>query len=298
MNDSRKKEKGKEKILVSFSAGETSAYMAWYLKYNFAHKYELLFVFANTGEENEKTLIFADKCDKHFGLNLVWVEPKISMTGATKHTIVNFKSAERSGIGGNFEECIKRFAIPNKQNMTCTRELKERPITSYARSIGWEKRDFKTAIGIRVDEIDRISANKELNRLFYPLIAAQVNKQMVNRFWNEQPFRLELKGYEGNCKWCWKKSLRKLATIHKHTPERFEFPSLMEMKYANHTANLNAERMDLPMRFFRENKTVAEIGEIAEQEYFREAKDDTMDFDYQAMLDFENECIGSCEPFA
>lgn len=155
-----KKEKiGREKILVSFSAGETSAYMCHLLKENYSDKYEFVFVFANVGEEHEETLIFADKCDKYFGLNLVWVEPKIihEVGKGTKHTIVNFETAERSGIGGNFEEYIKKFGIPNYQNMTCTRELKERPITSYARSIGWKNNDYKTAIGIRADEIDRIS---------------------------------------------------------------------------------------------------------------------------------------------
>ena len=110
--------------------------MCHILKENYSDKYEFVFVFANVGgEEHEETLIFADKCDRHFGLNLVWVEPKIihEVGKGTKHTIVDFKSAERSGIGGNFEDYIKKFGIPNYQNMTCTRELKERPITSYAK---------------------------------------------------------------------------------------------------------------------------------------------------------------------
>ena len=49
--------KPKNKILVSFSGGETSAYMIYYLLKKYPkHKYK--FVFMNTGEENEETLIF------------------------------------------------------------------------------------------------------------------------------------------------------------------------------------------------------------------------------------------------
>lgn len=296
MNE-RKKIKNREgKLLVSFSAGETSGYMAYLLKQEY--KDEIVFVFSNVGEENEETLIFADKCDKHFGLDLVWVEPKISMTGATKHTIVDFETAQRSGIGGNFEKMIQRFGIPNAQNMICTRELKERPITSFARSIGWQHKDYKTAIGIRADEIDRISKNYIKNRLWYPMLEAGINKQMVNRFWDKQPFRLQIKGYEGNCKWCWKKSDRKLATIYKNNPERFQFPAIMEKKYAEHTANLNPDRLDLPMRFFRDSKQVSDFKAIYEQPNFKEAKDDRFNFNYQTTLDFEYGCIGSCEPFS
>lgn len=47
----------KQKILVSFSGGETSAFMINWLLKNMP-EYEYKFVFANTGEENEETLVF------------------------------------------------------------------------------------------------------------------------------------------------------------------------------------------------------------------------------------------------
>lgn len=298
-----KKEKiGREKILVSFSAGETSAYMCHLLKENYSDKYEFVFVFANVGEEHEETLIFADKCDKYFGLNLVWVEPKIihEVGKGTKHTIVNFETAERSGIGGNFEEYIKKFGIPNYQNRTCTRELKERPITSYARSIGWKNNDYKTAIGIRADEIDRISKNREKLNLFYPLIELKrTTKKDVNAFWDAMPFRLEIAGWEGNCKTCWKKSFRKLATCSVHHPEWFDFNNTMVEKYQNHVPTRDRNKLILPIRFFRGNKTVEEIFEIAKQPNFKEADDENRQYDYhtQTQLDLEYDCGISCEPF-
>ena len=38
-------------------------------------------------------------------------------------------------------------------------KLKLNPIKSYIKSIGWE--DYDTAIGIRIDEIDRININRK-----------------------------------------------------------------------------------------------------------------------------------------
>lgn len=63
----------KQKILVSFSGGETSAYMINWLLLN-KPKHEYKFVFANTGEENEETLVFVKKCQDYFGIDITWVE--------------------------------------------------------------------------------------------------------------------------------------------------------------------------------------------------------------------------------
>lgn len=290
----------KQKILVSFSAGETSGYMAKMLKDKYSDKYDLIFVFANTSDEAEETLIFAKKCDEYFGLNLIWVEAKVNKIKGkgTKHSITNFENAKRKGEV--FEDYIKKFAIPNMQNMTCTRELKERPITSYARSIGWKNKDYKTAIGIRVDEVDRISVNRKKNNLIYPLIELEeITKQHVNHFWDNQPFRLKLKGYEGNCKTCWKKSERKLATLSLENPQWFDFYKKMELKYENHLPNEKmAKRLKAPLRFFRGNKKCSDIFEVGTEKDFKKAKDDKFNFNIQSRLDFEVGCIGSCEPFA
>ena len=261
----------------------------------------MIFVFANTGQENEETLKFVEKCDKAFNLGIVWVEAVVHHVKrkGTTHKIVNFETADREGKV--FEEVIKKYMIPNKQNMICTRELKERPITSYARSIGWRRSDYQTAIGIRSDEIDRISANKEKNRLIYPLISMQpMTKPMVNFFWKNQEFRLNLKGYEGNCKTCWKKSFRKLGTIAQDTPEKFDFFRRMEEKYGHFVSEgrKHSKTLLIPLRFFRNNNGVDYIFDtVIKDVKFKRADDDSIAYtEYD--LETSNGCSESCEVFS
>ena len=59
-----------------------------------------------------------------------------------------------------------------------------------------------------------------------------MTKQKINYWWNNQPFRLKLKSYQGNCKWCWKKSFLKLHKIASENPDAFDFPIRMENKYS------------------------------------------------------------------
>lgn len=303
-----------KKIHISFSSGETSAWMTYYLlrvyykcyycEEDFVHKgvdpvtkqeVNIIVTFANTGQENEESLIFADKCDKHFGFRTVWLEaiPRFKINGkvlrvidhldeavlggwfgsrlGTKHRVTNFEDADREGKV--FESFIARYGIPNTANMSCTRELKLRPMTSYLRGRGWKKGDYYSAIGIRVDEVDRVNKDRKKLKLMYPAISIKpMTKPKINGFWLLQPFRLNLKGYQGNCKWCYKKASPKLWQIARETPDAFDFPRRMEDKYGEYITpdrlrHLEKEGKEIPkegdrkIRFFRKNKSVRDIFE-------------------------------------
>ena len=105
--------------------------------------------------------------------------------------------------------------------------MKLSPIHSYIKNeLKWK--DYYTAIGIRYDEIDRIVADRTKYNIIYPLIEdVRMTKQKINFWWSQQEFRLNLKGYQGNCKWCFKKSDNKLYQLAQETPEIFEFPDRM-----------------------------------------------------------------------
>lgn len=291
------------KLLISFSGGETSAYMTQELFKQFIGWKDMIVVFANTGEENEQTLDFVDKCDKHFGWNVVWVEAVVNpqtRKGITSK-VVTFETASRNGEP--FKEVIKKYGIPNMMNPNCSRDLKKNAIRHYAKSIGWK--DYQTAIGIRADEIDRISKAKDKEKLYYPLISFGVTKPHVNRFWRDMPFRLELKGYEGNCKVCWKKSLRKLLQIAKENPSSYDNFKKWENEFENFIPETRQHNPDIvpPMRFFRNNLAVSDIIKLSEQP-FEAPKDDAVNYREQIQfglfdlpLDVSNGCIESCEVF-
>jgi len=222
----------KKNLLVSFSGGETSAYLAKWVIDNKSKEYNMIFVFANTGDEEEETLKFIDLCAKKWNINIVWVEAKVyhNERKGTSHKIVNYETASRNRQP--FIEVIKKYGIPNQNFLHCNREMKLQPIKSYVKSIGWK--NYETAIGIRNDEVDRINKNRKKLKLIYPLITDKpTTKQEISYWWSKQDFRLKLKSYNTNCRTCWKKSDKVLAQIYKDNPNYFDFNKEMERKYGN-----------------------------------------------------------------
>ena len=253
---------------------------------------EIVFVFANTGLENEQTLEFVERCDKHFKLGVQWVEADVQQgyRKGTRYYSTDFDHASRNGEP--FEAMIKKYGIPNQANPQCTRELKGAPIASFGKNwFNGEK--YHTAIGIRIDEIDRINAKEKEKGFIYPLISSKMipsTKPMINFFWSSMPFRLELKGYQGNCATCWKKSDKKLYQIAKENPKSFEFMDKMERKYGNffppqRIEKWTAEGKEVPkdITFFRNNRSAKDI--LHESKNFNGiVPDDSLNTNYQLDL--------------
>lgn len=284
----------KKKLLISFSGGETSAYMLWWLINHKSDEFEFVVVFANTGRENEETLIFVDRVSKLFGVVVHWVEAVVDKRKGkgTRHKAVNFETASRNGEP--FKEVISKYGIPNQSFPHCTRETKLSPITSFTRQ-HFKTKKYYTAVGIRADEADRINKNAKELRLIYPLISEQpMTKPKINFWWSLQPFRLELKGYQGNCKTCWKKADSKLYQIATEHREYFDFELEMESIYPRTGAEFSKDPTAKDRTFFRKNRSAKQM--LAESESFNGVIiDDSMTIDND-----ELDLIGgeSCEIFA
>tara|TARA_R110000851_G_C13003390_1_gene558541 strand:+ start:252 stop:1184 length:933 start_codon:yes stop_codon:yes gene_type:complete len=261
-SDSKYKNKGgeKETIVVSFSGGKTSAYMSQWLIKDYGHLYYFVFIFANTGQECEETLIFVDKCDKEFNLNVVWVEAVVNPIhgkGIT-HKVVDFKSAARNGEP--FESFIAKSGIPNANKPQCSDRLKALPIEHYKKVNGLK--GARHCIGIRKDEERRKAKSASKFNLIYPLCDwVKADKQDVNTFWEDQSFTLEIEEHQGNCKTCWKKSDKKLWLIALEEPEKFTFMLTMEDKYKHVKPNDNGQQR----LFFRKNRSVNDLMAEAEK---------------------------------
>lgn len=233
---------GKKKLLVTFSGGETSAFMGQWLNKKMQDEYDMLFVFANTGMESDETLNFVNRCETFFNIKINWIEAKVyhNERKACGFNSVNFETATRNTDWKKrdntpFEEVVKKYGIPNHSRLHCTRELKMNPIKAFAKSVFGDEK-YYLALGIRIDEIDRMNAKKEELKLVYPLIQKDMQpmtKKHINFFWMQQPFRLNLKGYQGNCGACYKKSDNKLMQMVLDDINYFEFLVYLEDKYGN-----------------------------------------------------------------
>lgn len=278
----------KEILLNSFSGGKTSAFMSWWLKNEWHGRfdYEIITVFANTGKEKEKSLIFINECDKEFSLNVVWLESKVwqGERKGTSYSRVSFDDASRKGEP--FEEVIKKYGIPNQSYPHCTRELKIAPIHSY---MSQRYSNYKTAIGIRADEIDRVNPKyKELN-YWYPLIDLGVTKKEINNWWDKMPFTLEIEDYEGNCDFCWKKNLPKLIKIANKDRKTTEWWSEMELKYGYHGPR-DRSLTKAPFVFGRGSKSTSDIIKLAEHDLKKPLQFNLFDL-------LETSCSETCHPF-
>lgn len=277
-------------IVVSFSGGRTSAFMSHWMLENLSNKYELHFVFANTGLEHEKTLEFVDRCDREWGLNLTWIE---SITHSEKgkgqtYKKVSFETSARNGEP--FESLIKVEGLSGPGTPICTTRLKTRPMKKFKNSID---RSALMAIGIRVDEIDRMSVNAKKEMLIYPLISMRpTTKGEILHWFKNQSFDLNLPEHLGNCVTCWKKTDRKLFTIARDEPEAFDFFKRMESLYSLVNAKDGEHRY-----WFRKHRTVKNIIESSEQP-FKEFVESNQGYQLDLLgLDSYHGCSESCEAF-
>jgi len=208
---------------VSFSGGRTSAYMARQVQLANPGK-PVTYLFANTGKEREETLRFVERCDKEWGLGLVWLEFRPDAPG---FAVVDFASASRQGEP--FEAAIRlRQYLPNPVTRYCTVELKIRAMHRYLKSRGWAdgNGEWDQMVGIRADEHRRVakirrrgtSSETPREHMRLPLADAGVTLADIDRFWREQAFALELPTVNGrtllgNCDLCFLKGRQQTYSI-------------------------------------------------------------------------------------
>lgn len=236
---------------ISFSGGRTSAYMLWrVLQDNGGIPEETKVCFANTGKEDDATLEFVRDCEKNWNVPITWLE---FVPDDPKFKQVSFETASRNGEP--FAALIKkRNYLPNPVSRFCTVELKVRTIHRYLKSIGWIEWD--SMLGIRADEQRRLAkiGNQDYGKheeKIAPLGRAGITKEIVGKFWKEQPFDLKLPNINGvtmhgNCDLCYLKGAHQIMSLIQEKPERAVWWAKMESTALSSTPNGARFRKDRP----------------------------------------------------
>jgi len=288
--------KKNDNIICAVSAGYTSVMMAikmkeWYPNCNIVN------VFVNPSKEDVRSINFIEQCDHYYKLNMVYLEAVINHDKGigTGYSVRDINNPDGLHINGEiFEQGIRKYGIPSRVNKWCTRELKLIPLEKYGNYL-FGINNWSLALGIRTDEIDRVSENYKTNNIFYPPFENGVDSRLRNKFWSEQPIQLKLKAYEGNCDLCFEKSKRKRMTIAVEKPNKLIWWDKMEKKYSlvpiEGKEQYNKMVLNGGAFFGRLNESIQDLIEDAKKPFSKATDEYIYEND---LFDYEDECGKSC----
>ena len=244
-------------------------------------------VFANTGKEHEKTLLFVREMERRWQVPIAWVEyvyRKEARGGMSdpKSTfrVVGYETASRRGEP--FEMLIRAHQmLPNAHKRMCTADLKVETAARFARvKLGWWRPRPHSILGIRYDEPKRwAKAIWEQCRTVYPLVLDHVTEDDVKRFWAGQPFDLGINRDLGNCDLCFMKGRWKLMRLITQYPERAEW-WIEQERYRRSVARVvrKPELTRFLMRYTYEDLRAMRMMPFEELERERDANEDVSCF--------------------
>jgi 3'-phosphoadenosine 5'-phosphosulfate sulfotransferase (PAPS reductase)/FAD synthetase len=228
-----------EPCIVGCSGGRTSGYLLRRVldAYDGVLPPSIRIVFANTGKERERSLIFVERQSIEWGVEVTWVEYRDRYPDHG-YEVVNFDTASRRSEPFNqmlewkaryrSEVKDKPPVLPNPAQRMCTGDLKTKTMSRFAKDIwGVTPSQFNVALALRHDEQLRIQRaedrGNEAGVPCYPLDEAEVVAEDVVAFWKSQPFDLGLKSYQGNCDLCFMKSRPRMERLLAEEPQRAEW---------------------------------------------------------------------------
>ena len=259
----------KKNLIATVSGGRSSVRVIEHLENSEKYAdFNKVYVFNNTGQERHETFKFMQEAEKTWGVEIIKIEGVYhkSFEEGTSYRIVD-KWEDLDTESNVFSEMIayKNLGVfeglPNIGSPYCSEMLKTRPTKKLGNDI-FGQGNFNISIGFRREDMPkRISwaEIKEEKRLIYPLITdfeSPVDNFELNKFYEKQPFKLEIHNKFGNCRYCFKKSEDIIVEnirfdIEKGNLETIEWYKKEEKKYGK--------------LFFRKNKSIEELVKLAEQ---------------------------------
>ncbi|MCR0998677.1 phosphoadenosine phosphosulfate reductase family protein [Serratia rubidaea] len=201
--------------VVSFSGGRTSAYLVFLMEIQRAAGEEVHYVFMDTGAEHPKTYGFVRDLVHHWGIDLVCLRVVVNPELGKGNT---YRVVSLDEIGPDLEPwraMLRKYGTPYVGGEFCTDRMKLGPFKKYCDG-RFGRGQYKTWIGIRADEPKRLIGKPPTH---YLAEISQFGKQDVIDWWSQQPFDLQIPEHLGNCVFCIKKSIQKIALAAKDEPE-------------------------------------------------------------------------------
>ncbi|EBC6125612.1 phosphoadenosine phosphosulfate reductase family protein [Salmonella enterica] len=217
--------------VVSFSGGRTSAHLAHLMR---QRDPDTRFVFMDTGAEHPATYQFIRDAVKYWDIALVCLRVVVNpeLGKANGYRIIGLDE-----IGPDLApwvEMLKKYGTPYTGGEFCTDRMKLGPFKKYCdEHIG--RKTYHTWIGIRADEPKRL---KPRARTSYLADISDINKQGIIDWWSRQSFDLQIPEHLGNCVFCIKKSIQKIALAAKDEPELArQFNDILTANYVRKMSN-------------------------------------------------------------
>jgi len=219
--------------IVSFSGGRTSAYMVWLFEQRrLREDINVEYVYCDTGAEHPATYEFINNVVKNYGISLTCLRCVVNPEKGIGTTYKVVPLEECKPDLEPFKDMILKYGNPSFAAPKCTGEMKSIPSDKYCNE-KYGRGNYIKWLGIRVDEPNRIKVvedqldlfggGKRISREKLPLRylgqISNFSKQDVLDWWAEQPFDLTITEELGNCVFCIKKGVNKVALAAKREPK-------------------------------------------------------------------------------
>ncbi len=199
--------------IVSFSGGRTSAYLVHLMEQRRNAGEEVHYVYMDTGAEHKGTYEFIKKVAREWSINLVCLRVKVNpeLGKANSYSVVPLDN-----IGPDLQpwkDVCEKYGTPYVHGAFCTRTMKTEVFERYCRDTFGQ---YHTWIGIRADEQRRLKPREGVS---YLADISDFEKQDIIDWWKDQPFDLGIPEHLGNCVFCVKKGINKVALAARDEPE-------------------------------------------------------------------------------
>lgn len=200
--------------VVSFSGGRTSAYLVHLMEERRKKGEEVHYIFMDTGAEHPKTYDFVRNVANYWNINVTCLRviPDPELGQPSTYEVLDISQIKPDLIP--WRRMLAKYGHPYVGGAFCTDRMKTVPFTKYCQEV-FGRGNYQTWLGMRADEPKRI---KRVDGFSYLADISDFEKQDVLDWWKEQPFDLGIQEHLGNCVFCIKKSMQKVALATKDEP--------------------------------------------------------------------------------